>query len=55
MNPETTPINWTLDKTTMMMKIPELVDDGVDEYKLTLSNGVLTLKSIYIEIRMTPK
>jgi hypothetical protein len=55
MNPETTPINWTLDKTTMMMKIPELVDDGVDEYKVTLANGVLTLKSIYIEIRMTPK
>lgn len=53
-NPENnnSAITWTFDPKTEVIKIPELVNDDVDEYKVTYSGGVVTLKSLYVEIRL---
>ncbi|MGZ5245425.1 MAG: hypothetical protein ACXWD4_16000, partial [Bacteroidia bacterium] len=45
-------ISWAFNKTTNVIKIPELVNDNVDEYTVTYDNGIITLKSIYVEIRL---
>jgi hypothetical protein len=45
-------LNWTFNQTTNIIKIPELVNDDVDEYKVTYDKGIITLISLYNSIRL---
>ncbi|HYG15633.1 MAG TPA: hypothetical protein VEC12_07750, partial [Bacteroidia bacterium] len=45
-------ITWTWDAAKSMIKIPQLVNDDVDEYVVSYQNNTITLKSIYVEIRL---
>lgn len=45
-------LTWTFDANKNIVKIPELVNDDVDEYVASYQNNTLILKSLYVEIRL---